>query len=118
MAQATDAFEKYSVTAPTNANDAVAASVQPKDNHVTVVVQNKSSTITALVQIVEKGVGAVPGLSAADAIEIGPGSSYPIPIGTTASRDPYGTAEGEKTLYYNGDGGAAPLQVIYHKQVI
>lgn len=117
MAQATGAFEKHSVTATTNAGDAVTASVQPKDNHATVVVQNKSNSITALVQIVEKGVGAVAGLSAADSIEIGPGGSYPIPIGATASRDPYGTAQGEKTLYYNGDGGTAALQVIYHKKM-
>jgi hypothetical protein len=117
MAQATDAFNKHSVTALTNGGVAIAASAQPLDNHNTVVVQNKSATVTALVEILEKGAGAVPGLSATTAIEVGPGSSYPIPIGTTATREPYGTATGEKTLYYNGVGATAELQVIYHKKV-
>ena len=117
MAQAVDAFEKYDVSATTNAGNAVTAATHPSDNHNTVVVHNKSTTVTALVKIVEATGATIGGLSATDSIEIGPGSSYPIPIGTTASRDPYGTTTGQKTLYYNGVGATAELQVIYHKRV-
>jgi hypothetical protein len=114
MAQATKAFTKERLSAPSNAGAPTAASTQPLDNHDTVAVTNLSSSGTLLVQIL--AADAVAALSENSAIEILPGNAEVIPIGTTASRAPYGTSGSEETLYYNGVGAIVTAQVVYYKK--
>jgi len=103
MALQPDPILGTTVTAPVSGGNAIAAGTQPDDNVDTVQIYNTSS-VGAFVAVLAAPVAAP--LTPGTAIYIPALGSQTIRIGSVASRGPYGTAAGEKTLYYNSEDAA------------